>query len=433
MVANVQERNRSNPLEGRTLYIPQMAYAGARLIAATFRSIGVDATVAPDSDAETIELGGLYSSGEECYPHKVTVGDFIKVTKRPDFDPSKTAFFMATAHGPCRFGQYAPYLRKLMKELGHDDVIIFSPTSANGYNEIGPGAREVLISMWMGIVVGDVAQKFLFKTRPYETHAGDSDTAFAESIDDFGRVLEKQGMSAGDKLKELTAAVVRMRDRFRAIPARYEKGRPLIGLVGEIFCRLNTFSNEDLARRVEQLGGECWISDIAEWVWYVNWYVADKTRREKGVFTGDFIKHKLKTHWQHKYEKALLAPVHDELVGYEEPHNIRREVLDESEPYLPTRGCIGEMVLSIGKAIYLHKKGADGIIDISPFTCMNGIISEGIYPAVSSNNDDLPIRSFYFDGTNTDMERDLEIFLDLARAYQRRKKYERKYPACFKG
>jgi len=38
------------------------------------------------------------------------------------------------------------------------------------------------------------------------------------------------------------------------------------------------------------------------------------------------------------------------------------------------------MVLNVGKAVYLAKKGAAGIIDISPFTCMNGIVCEAIYP-----------------------------------------------------
>jgi len=60
---------------------------------------------------------------------------------------------------------------------------------------------------------------------------------------------------------------------------------------------------------------------------------------------------------------------------------------------LPPEGCLGEMVLSVGKAVYLHGKGADGILDISPFTCMNGIICEAVYPAVSLDHDDLPIRT----------------------------------------
>ncbi|MGB9625711.1 MAG: hypothetical protein ACPMAQ_12715, partial [Phycisphaerae bacterium] len=75
---------------------------------------------------------------------------------------------------------------------------------------------------------------------------------------------------------------------------------------------------------------------------------------------------------------------------------------------------------------------ADGIIDISPFTCMNGIICEAVYPAVSAEHDDLPIRTCYFDGVNTNIDRDLEIFLDLARAYQKRKKHPRVYPHYFR-
>ena len=72
------------------------------------------------------------------------------------------------------------------------------------------------------------------------------------------------------------------------------------------------------------------------------------------------------------------------------------------------------MVLSTGRAVYLYDKGADGIIDISPFTCMNGIVTEAVYPRVSRDHDDIPIRVFYFDGTQSDLERDVGIFLELA-------------------
>jgi len=36
--------------------------------------------------------------------------------------------------------------------------------------------------------------------------------------------------------------------------------KPLIGIVGEIFVRLNRFSNEDVIGKIEQLGGEAWIA-----------------------------------------------------------------------------------------------------------------------------------------------------------------------------
>ncbi|MFH0982665.1 MAG: hypothetical protein V2A79_14165 [Planctomycetota bacterium] len=431
MVATRPEKADGQTLQGRTLYIPQMAYAGSRLMAAAFRSIGIDATVAPDSDPETLELGGLQSCGEECLPHKITLGDFLKVCRAPGFDPHKTAFFMPTAHGPCRFGQYRPYLQHVLGQLGYGDVPVVSPSAENGYDGIGAHAGALMRTAWMGLVVGDAVFKLLLKTRPYETSRGDADAAFHASIEDVQRVLEKPGRKPKQVLAELVAAVERLRDRFRRVPAGYVKGRPLIGLVGEIFCRLNTFSNDDVARRIEHHGGECWISDIAEWVWYTNWGQETAIRRTQGRLNADFLKIKIKTHKQHQYEKTLLAPLAEDLRGYEEPHDIR-EVLERAEPYLPPEGCLGEMVLSVGKAIYLYEKGADGILDISPFTCMNGIICEAVYPAVSDAHDDLPIRICYFDGVNTNIDRDLEIFLDLARAYQRRKRHPRTYPASFK-
>ncbi|HET6494569.1 MAG TPA: hypothetical protein VFH61_04285, partial [Thermoleophilia bacterium] len=129
-------------------------------------------------------------------------------------------------------------------------------------------------------------------------------------------------------------------------------------------------------------------------------------------------------------EHTLYAPFKDDFVGYEEPGDVD-EVLDMSFPYLPHTGSLGEMVLSSGKAVYLYGKGADGIMDISPFSCMNGIVTEAVYPRLQKDLGNMPIRTFYFDGTQGDLERDVGIFLELANTYRRRKQKSRVYPSCF--
>lgn len=106
--------------------------------------------------------------------------------------------------------------------------------------------------------------------------------------------------------------------------------------------------------------------------------------------------------------------------GREEPARISK-LTDLAEPYLPAEGVYGEMVMNAGKAVYLWSKGCDGILDISPFTCMNGIVSEAIYPRISRDHDGIPIRIFYFDGTQSHLSRDLAIFLELTRTYRKRK------------
>ena len=423
----------SGPLVGRKLWIPRMTYVGARLAAAVFRSIGVEAEVTPESNDETLELAGLYLGGEECYPEKVTLGNFLRIIRSPDFDRSRTAFFMPTAEGPCRFGQYAPYFRQVLDEMGYDDVPIVSPTSRNGYDGIAEHGLTTMRQMWQGLVCSDILRKLLLKTRPYETEPGVADEAFERGIELVEEVLETPGQSNRQRMGDLAAAMGRTRELFRAVPARYVKGRPLIGVVGEIFCRLNTFSNYDAVRKIEAHGGEAWMSDVTEWVWYTNWSQKDLLERDGKRVSLAMLAAAVKTAVQRHDEHRLLAPFEADFAGYEEPHDLFGEVLEPGWPYLPANGALGEMVLSIGKTVYLYEKGADGIIDISPFSCMNGIISEAVYHTVAADHDDIPIRNFYFDATSSNMERDLDIFMELASGYQRRKRKARRYPAYFEA
>jgi predicted nucleotide-binding protein (sugar kinase/HSP70/actin superfamily) len=408
-----------------------MSDAVARLTAAAFRAVGVNAATPPPSDETTLTLGGACSSGEECLPHKIVIGDFLRVCQAPGFDPAKTAFFLPMAGGPCRFGQYAPYLKQVLHQQGYGDALVVAPTSADGYGAVGEQAGPLMKTVWFAVVLGDLVTRYVHRTRPYERVAGDTDAVYEEAVQALSRLLERPGLSAGELVKQAAQAAGAIGRRFRGVPADYVPGRPLIGIVGEIFCRMNTFSNEDTIRQIERLGGECWMSDLTEWIWYTNWSREYDQARTRGKLNLDYLKLRLKDHFQHRYEHALLAPVAADFVGTEEPHDIR-EIIAHALPYLPATGALGEMTLSVGKAIYLFYQGADGIIDISPFSCMNGITSEAVYPAVSADHDQIPIRSLYFDKVNGQVSGDLEIFLELARTYQRRKRHPRRYPAPFK-
>jgi predicted nucleotide-binding protein (sugar kinase/HSP70/actin superfamily) len=122
-----------NPLAGKKIYIPPMAYGSGRCFAAGFRALGVDADITPKSDPRTLELGGRFTSGDECFPAKVTVGDFARVLEKKETDPANVIFFMPTADGPCRFGQYAPFLRQILNGNGYEMVQVLSPSSRTGY------------------------------------------------------------------------------------------------------------------------------------------------------------------------------------------------------------------------------------------------------------------------------------------------------------
>jgi len=417
---------RRQSLRSRKLWIPQMSYGGAVAFAAAFRSIGIDAQVCPDSDSRTLDLGGRYTSGEECLPARVTLGEFLKITELPGFAPEETAFFMPTADGPCRFGQYAPYIRKVLRDIGLREVLVFSPSSRDGYQQVGEQKNELMRNALQGLISSDALRKMLHRTRPYEIHAGSADAVHRRALAAVERVIERQGVGQEQRMKDLVDALTASRDEFRHMPAKYDRSKPLIGAVGEIFCRLTPFTNDRLIRKIEEFGAECTLAHIVEWVWYTNLEQQKRLVHAGKTISKAMLVAKIKNHIQHKDEHRLYRVFEEDFRGYEEPPV--RKIFDYAQPYLPHDGALGEMVLSVGKAVYHYHQGCDGVVDISPFTCMNGIVTEAIYPMVSASLDDIPIRNFFFDGTATDLDRDVGIFMELAHTYQARKKVARTYP-----
>ncbi len=402
----------------KRIYIPPMAYGSARAFASAFRAIGLEAEPTPPSDHRTRELGARHTSGDECYPAKVTVGDFMKVLEQPGTDPKKVACFMPTAQGPCRFGQYAPYLRQVLDSNGFEDVEILSPSSSNAYDGLGELAKPFVRTGWRALLCADLLQKMLLLNRPYEEKRGDADGVYEDCLADLCRTLEQTTVEPGAQLRALRDSMARCRERFRKLGIQ-RRNLPLIGIVGEIFCRLNTFSNENLVQCLEGYGAEAWISDIVEWIWYTTSEHFRKLKLQGRIWTAEALGAWVRKKVQQRDEHVLIEPFHEDFKGREEPDIY--EVLECARPYLPREGAFGEMVLNVGKAVYLAKKGAAGIIDISPFTCMNGIVCEAIYPRLSRDLGGIPIRNFYFDGTQSDLDRDLGVYMELARSYSRGK------------
>ncbi|RQW10200.1 hypothetical protein EH222_02865 [candidate division KSB1 bacterium] len=221
-------------------------------------------------------------------------------------------------------------------------------------------------------------------------------------------------------MRNIITAMTEIRDAFRAVPVE-KSAKLVIGIVGEIYCRHNNFSNDNLFRRIEKYNGVVWVSDIAEWVMYTNDEDVWRLNRYGKTFSLQMFGSKLKQAVMRHDENAIVRLFEHDFRGFEEPHHVR-ETLELARPYLPREGSRGEMVMSMGKALWYYKKGAAGVIDISPFTCMNGIITEAVYPRVSREHDNFPIRIFYFDGQQTDVDSHLEIFMEMARNYQRRRR-----------
>jgi predicted nucleotide-binding protein (sugar kinase/HSP70/actin superfamily) len=390
----------------RKIYIPRMS-DHAFVVAAAFARCGADAEVLPESTQDSVDLGKRFVSGKECYPCAVTTGDMVRKIMEPGFDPGRSAFFMPSGTGPCRFGQYNVFQRMVIRDLGIRDLPVFSPSQdEHFYRHLGIVGKDYAMSAWEGVVAVSLLRKCLHETRPYEQEAGASDHAYEHH---FLKVCE----ALKNKKGSVSTVLANAKRHFEGILVSREP-KPLIGIIGEIFVRSNRFSNEDLVRRIEALGGEAYLTPVDEWISYVNLMGLRKALIKKDLsgmitlllkrFFQKRVEHRMGTHFA-GFLRTLHEPDTKVLLW-----NARTYIHDSFE---------GEAILSIGKSIDLVRRGASGIVNAMPFGCMPGTIVNALLRGVK-NTYGIPCLSIPYDGTESlTSEIQLEAFIDQAREYRK--------------
>ncbi len=402
-----REKPKTDPT--KKIYIPYMC-DHSFAVAAAFKACGVEADVFPESDEETLYWGRKLTSGKECYPCILTTGDMVKLVKDPKFDHERAAFFMPSGNGPCRFGQYHRYHRLVLDDLGFHHVPVYSPNQDETlYNDLGIMGSQFSRLGWQGIVAVDLLMKKLLETRPYEKEKGETDRVYQECLK---RVCET--IHEGDNLEEALRKSV---EDLNRIEVGGPGTKPLIGIVGEIFVRLNPFANENVIQKIEQFGGEAWIAPLTEWILYVNTIAKGRSLRKKSF--SNLLKIFLTDYYQKKDEHQLEKIFKGHLRNFGEPKT--RSIFKKAKPYLDP-SFEGEAILSVGKTIDFAKRGASGIVNIMPFTCMPGTIVSTLLKRYQEENNNIPILNMAYDGqeqTNT-LTR-LEAFMYQAKGFQNRK------------
>ncbi|MDI6727518.1 MAG: acyl-CoA dehydratase activase [Thermodesulfovibrionales bacterium] len=396
---NLSLVTRYSLLKRRTVFIPRMADHAFALKAA-FEYCGVPAEVLPESNKESVDLGRRYVSGKECYPYLVTAGDMLRKIFLSDFRPDESAFFMPSGTGPCRFGQYNVSHKLILEKLGLKDVPIFAPNQdVQFYRDLGIVGKDFSMKAWEGIVAYEMLTKCLHETRPYEKTKGDTEGL-------YNSYHERIYQSLTGKNGDMRSLLKRMKNDFLSIPKEKEK-RPVVGVIGEIFVRSHRFSNEDLIRKIEALGGEVWLAPIEEWIYYVNTMSFRKAliKKDRSAMMSIF----LKRFFQKRIEHRFAEPFKGFLKTLKEPET--KEILAKAVPYIHD-SFEGETILSVGKAIDLIERGASGIINAMPFGCMPGTIVTALMKAISRDYS-VPCISIPFDGTESPAtELQLEAFME---------------------
>jgi predicted CoA-substrate-specific enzyme activase len=395
----VERRPESAPpsdLRDRIVWVPNMHPFATELAAAALRSVGYRAKALPLETVKSFELGRSVTRGSECLPMALTAGSLLTVLR--DSKPGERhAFFMPSAQGPCRFGQYVVLHRQILDREGFADVPIMSPSHVKGFEGVDESVRR---SIYKGLVLGDILMKAGCKVRPYELETGTTDRILQEETARISWAIEHD--------HDPETAVRRAIARLSSVRRLDGPHRPLVGVVGEIYVRNNLFANEDVVHTIERLGGEAWMTPLAEWVLFASSVRNAFDHRDRRItpdLLGTYVKYQWMLHWEKRlYDAAspLLDDRHEPSID---------DVLRESAPYLPD-GVGGEALLTIGRAVIFGRQGAVTVVNVSPFGCMPGTVATALFRQISAERG-LPVVNLFYDGTGGQNHR-LEVYLRTA-------------------
>lgn len=382
-------------VSGKTLLLPRMSPFGSRLLAASFRAFGVDAVVM--ETYKGLSLGKEFTSGKECFPCQVTLGDVLHHLQAEQerwgnaFRPDRYVYFLPEADGPCRFGMYNKYQRLILDRFpGLRQVPIVYLTSHNGYaGQVLPPAQARYFRRvaYVATVIADVLERASWRVRPYEKTEGATDVLLEQTV----QAMESLIVEAGPR-RDFQRLYELLEDALQAARALLDTDkprRPRIGLVGEIYLRTHPESNQDLARSIERFGGEVVIASVAEWFNYVTYDRAKRIRRRWEGFmkrgqrqaVGDLIRDTINVLAEKYYQGWRQTQVYRRALHHldiEPDHTIRslEAWLDNDRHFNFAIGT--EAALSIGGALaYIHAD-FDGIVNVFPFTCMPSTICAAI-------------------------------------------------------
>ena len=345
------------------------------------KRIGIEPYVPSYTNKRTLSLGTKNSPEAICLPYKLILGNFIEA-----IEGGVDYVSMIASPGICRLGEYGRNIAEALIEMGYKTNYI-ELNLYDGFKGMIDYLKRIsgcknyftlLSAIYLAVrtvFAVDELQSFLSYHRAREIHKGDSEKAFNKAL---------QNLRKAKNAKELSKELKKGLKEISSVEIDKNKDILYVDLTGEIFLVLDPFSNQNVEKELGKMGVQ--------------------TRRSLTVsgFLKDAIIPKFCKKGETHLERAFRM----------------------AKPYL-MRDIGGDALECISDVMYAKERGVDGLIHVSPFTCMPEIMSQNIFPKMREDVN-VPILSLIMDeqtGKAGYLTR-LEAFVDLMRRKKQRAKLQ---------
>ncbi len=344
--------------------------------ASALKKLGIEPVIPPHTNKRTLELANKYSPDSICLPYKLVLGNFLQAIEK---DADYVA--MISSPGICRLGEYGQSIKNVLKDMGYESKYIELQlydgfkgmykflTELSGVKNPITLIKAINIAVRKVFVLDKIENLFSYY-RAREITVGTAEKYYNKALD---MIMEADNVKSLKKAEKNAIAELK---KTQIDPARDVVN---VDITGEIFLVQDPFSNQNIEKELGRMG----------------------VQTKRSLTVSGFLKDAIIPKFFKKGETHL------------------ERAFRMAKPYL-MRDIGGDALESVSDVAYANAKGTDGIIHVSPFTCMPEIMSQNIFPSMRENCD-IPILTLIMDeqtGRAGYITR-LEAFVDL----MKRKKY----------
>lgn len=345
--------------------------------AAALRKLGLEPFIPPYTNKKTLSLGTKHSPEAICLPYKLILGNFIEA-----IEGGVDYVAMISSPGICRLGEYGSSIRNALKDMGYEanyiELALYDGIKGmyNFAKQITGKNNPLLFMSAIYIVIRtifvlDDLETALSYYRAREIKHGEAEKHFNKGLKYIMEI---------NSIKELKKAKKMALEELAKTKIDPEREILHVDLTGEIFVVLDYFSNQNIERELGKMGVQ--------------------TRRSLTV--GSFLK------------DAIIPKI------FRKGETHLQRAFRMAQPWL-MRDIGGDALECVSDVAWASEKGKDGLIHISPFTCMPEIMSQNIFPNMREDCN-IPVLSLIMDeqtGKAGYITR-LEAFVDLMRRRKRK-------------
>ena len=356
-----------------TLLLPMLSPIHQEgLVDTALKASGYNVVCLPSEDKQAIDVGLKYVNNDACYPAIISIGQLIEALQSGKYDVDNTSVMLTQTGGGCRATNYIPLLRKALSDAGFPKVPVVSISMGNQGVESNPGFKMSLPLMKkvaIAFLYGDLFEKVVYRTRPYEVEVGSVNRLHDEWIEKVKHSVENGSFRLFKKyMKQIV-------HEFDTIPLHDIK-KPKVGVVGEILVKYSPTANNDIVSILEAEGAEAVVPGI---IGFMNYSLYN------GIWKYENLGFNKKSKWLSQFAIKVIEscekPMNQEFKNSDRFTGITsiETLAEDASKILSIGNHTGEGWFLTGEMIDLLKSDVPNIVCLQPFGCLpNHVVGKGV-------------------------------------------------------